>query len=343
MYCNKRIKYVDFNTINKHLKYCYQYRQIFYREKRSGESFGIDAFIVDRLKHFEISYSYGGRPCTYVFDKSTGDTEDHQQITGLQAYTVLNRYTHINKVIQNKEDAPFSAKPILWNNPKYEGKRVQAISYDMNSAYSYAMLQPMPDTSIPPKQKVIENGEIGFDLDGNRQTKGFSIFVFRLIESPFKKFVYHYYEKKNNAKTKAERRKATEYLNFCVGFLQGRDPYTRAQIVGLANDRIKSLIDESTIYCNTDSIVSAVERKDLEIGKEIGQWKIEHSGMFAFKGFNYQWDLGPPSIRGKPKTDFYEGWDILKDPLPECGNVYKFDSIKGEIVNVESEESKIQI
>ena len=29
----------------------------------------------------------------------------------------------------------------------------------MNSAYSYAMIQDMPDTSVPPKQKVVEPGE----------------------------------------------------------------------------------------------------------------------------------------------------------------------------------------
>lgn len=342
MYSNKRTKYCDIVAINKHIKYCYQYRHIIYKEKQRNETFGIRAYIVDRLKHFEISYSYGGEPCTYIFDKSTGDTEDHQQITGLQAFNVLNRYTRINRLIRNKEEAPFSAKPILWNNPKYEGKRVDAICYDMNSAYSYAMLQPMPDTSVPPKAKIIEHGEIGFDLDGNRQTSGYSIFVFNLMDSPFKKFVNRYYNKKIKAKTKSEKRRAKEYLNFCVGFLQGRDPYTRAQIVGLANDRIKDLIDENTIYCNTDSIVSLTERPDLEIGDNIGQWKVEHKDKFAFIGYNYQWGFGLPSIRGKPKTDFAEGWDILKDELPECGNVFKFDPVKGEMVYVtESCKTKI--
>ena len=331
MYCNKRIRYVDYNTINKHLKYCRGHRQIHFREKQEDEYFGLNAFIVDRLRYFELSYKYSDDACTYIFDKATGDTEDHQQITGLQAFNVLNRYTRINRIISNKEEAPFSAIPILWKRKEYEGKRVNAICYDMNSAYSYAMIQPMPDTSIPPKQKVIEHGEIGFDLNGNRQTSGYSLYVFNLMDSPFKKFVETYYKKKVKAKNQADKRRAKEYLNFCVGFLQGRDPYTRAQIVGLANDRILSLIDENTIYCNTDSIVSLKPREDLEIGDEIGQWKVQHEGKFAFIGFNYQWDLGIPSIRGKSKTDFYEGWDILKDDLPECGNVYKFNEITKRI------------
>ena len=331
MFTSKRIRYVDFNTINKHLKFCSGHREFHYREKRSDEFFELKAFMVDRLRYFELSYKYAGEACTYIFDKANGDTEDHQQITGLQAYNVLNRYTRINRVIEKKEDAPFSAIPILWYNKKYEGKRVEAICYDMNSAYSYAMLQPMPDTSVPPKAKYIENGEIGFDLSGNRQTSGYSMYVFNLMDSPFKRFVETYYKKKTTAKTKADKRRAKEYLNFCVGYLQHRDPYTRAQIVGLANDRIISLIDENTLYCNTDSIVCLKEREDLELGDGIGQWKVEHKGQFAFIGYNYQWNFDIPSIRGKPKTDFYEGWDILKDKLPECGNAFKYNEITERI------------
>ena len=318
------------------MQYCYENKQIEYREKHKGETFGNRAFIVDRLKNFEITYKYGDNPCTYIFDKSSGDTEDHQQITGLEAYRVLSMYTHINKVIDSKEDAPFSAKGLLWKNKKYEGQRVQAICYDMNSAYSYAMIQDMPDTSVPPKAKVIGAGEIGFDVNGNRQTSGYSIYVFRLIESPFKKFVQTYYDKKNKAKTKAERRKAKEYLNFCVGFLQNRDPFTRAQIVGLANDLILSLIDENTLYCNTDSIVCLKEREDLKLGDNIGEWKIEHRGDFAYVGFNYQWNLDKPSIRGKTKSYFKDNWDILKDELPECNNSYYFDRIKGAMLKCEN-------
>lgn len=332
MFTRKKVKYCNLKEINLHLRYCYNNKQVEFRQKLKGETFGNRAFIVDRLKHFELTYKYGDDACTYMFDKSTGDTEDHQQITGFEAYRVLNMYTHINKVIESKEEAPFSAKGLLWKNKKYEGQRVKAICYDMNSAYSYAMIQDMPDTSAPPKQKVIQPGEIGFDLNGNRQTEGYSAFVFRLMESPFKKFVENYFNKKNKAKTKAEKRRAKEYLNFCVGFLQNRDPFTRAQIVGLANDLILSLIDENTLYCNTDSIVSLTERPDLKLGDDIGEWKIEHTGDFAYVGYNYQWNKDKPSIRGKTKSYFKDGWDILTDELPESNNKYYFDRIKGAVL-----------
>lgn len=336
MFSRRKVVYCSLEQINNILKYCYRTRTCIFRDKNDNESFGANAYIVDRIKYLSISYAYGGKAATYIFDKSSGDTEDHQQITGLQAFTLLSRYCYVNRVIQDKDEAPFSAKGLLYKNPKYEGQRVEAICYDMNSAYSYAMLQPMPDTSIPPKRKYIEKGEIGFDLDGNRQTSGYSIYVFNLMDSPFKKFVYTYYKKKKNAKNKSDRRRYKEYLNFAVGFLQGRDPYTRAQIVGLANDLMKKLIDENTLYCNTDSIVSLVERPELIIGEDVGEWKIEHKGLFAYKGYNYQWDYEIPTFRGKVKTDFYVGWDILRDPLPECQNKYCFDQILGEVKECES-------
>lgn len=336
MFSKKKIEYVDFKTINKHLKYVYSFRQLVFREKEPGECFGLKAFIVDRLRYFELSYACAGDPCTYIFDKTSGDTKDHQQITGLQAYSVLCKYATINHVVESKEDAPISARPLLWKNDKYDGKRQDAICYDVNSAYSYAMIQDMPDTSLAPMQKNIEAGEIGFDLDGNRQTEGYSIFVFKLRPSPFKKFVEVYYKKKKNAKNKQERRKYKEYLNFCIGFLQNRDPYTRAQIVGLANDRIAALRDENTLYCSTDSIVSLVERPDLKLGDDIGEWKIEHKGKFAYKGFSYQWNDDKPSIRGKLKSDFTDDFDLLTDDLPVNHNKYIFNSIKGVIMKNET-------
>lgn len=300
------------------------------------ESFGVNAFILDKLKTLNIIYSYGGKPCEYIFDKATGSTDDHPIITGVQAFSVLNKYTKVNRVINDKSEAPFSAKALMWKNSIYEGKRVDAICYDVNSAYSYAMIQDMPDTSVPPMQKFVGEGEIGFDLNGNRQTSGYSIYVFKLVESPFKEFVYKYYERKKKAKNKLEKQRYKEYLNFAVGFLQGRDPYTRAQIVGLANDRIKSLIDDNTLYCNTDSIVSLVERPELELGEELGQWKIEHRGKFAYKGFNYQWDFEIPTFRGKVKTDFSKGWDLLTNELPVCNNKYYFNEILGVVLECEN-------
>lgn len=332
MFVRRRKEYVDFETINKHLQNVYSSREIVFREKRDNEEFGGKAYIVDKLKMFELSYNNGGYRCTYIFNKANNDIDDHRQITGMQAFNVLCRMSKVHKLIKSGEEAPFSASPLLYYNPKYNETRNDAICYDMNSAYSWAMLQDQPDTSQPPMEKYIEEGEVGFNFDGERMTKGFSHFVFKLIPSPFKRFVDYYYNKKKNPKSKIEKRKAKEYLNFSVGYLQNRNPYIRANIIGLCNEKIMSLIDENTLYANTDSIVSLTERHDLEIGDGIGQWKVEHRGKFAYIDYSYQWNETCPSIRGKPKEYFPKGFDLLTDELPSCNNIYKFDRIKGEIV-----------
>ena len=139
------------------------------------------------------------------------------------------------------------------------------------------------------------------------------------MESPFKKFVNRWYEEKKNAKTKQQKAKAKGMLNYSVGYLQRVNPFLRSTIIYYANKMIKDLVDENTLYCNTDSLVSLVPRNDLNIGTNIGEFKVEHEGQFAFRGFNYQWD-NSVSYRGIPKSWFKPGFDILVDNIPQIGN-----------------------
>lgn len=329
----KKIRYVDIKEINKHLKYCSNFRNIM-NGKPIG-SIGLNAWVEDLLKWFKLTYRHGADGvCTYVFDKTLGDTTNHQQVTPMVTYTLLCRYAgkkNIPRLIKTKDDAPFSARAFLWYNPKYNETRVEAWAYDVNSSYSAAMIQDMPDTSVPAMSKNVEAGEIGFDLQGNRVTKGFAPFVFKLIPSPFVKFVEVWYDRKRNATTPEEKRKAKEFLNFPIGYLQNVNPFLRAQIIGIANQYIEDLIDENTIYCNTDCIVSIRPRTDLKLGKGLGEFKLEHHGMFAFKGYNYQWDYDTPSIRGKSKCYFPKKWDLLKDDLPIAQNQYQYNEVERRI------------
>lgn len=330
MYKRDKIEFIEIDKMNEHLQYCKKYRVIKVRQKETFESVGLNAYIEDKMVEFRLTYKRIDKPCTYICYKDGRPA--NQKITGQEAYRILNLYYNIPERQVN-----FSASPFLYKNDKYENKRVRAYSYDMNSAYSWAMLQDIPDTSVPPVAKVIEEGEIGFYLNGDIKTKGYSSFVFKLIPSPFEKFVNNWYKKKQSPKTKA---KAKGVLNYCVGYLQRKNPFLRAYIVGLCNNLIKSLINENTLYCNTDSIVSLVPL-DLKLGNNVGEWKIEKIGNFAFVGFNYQWDLDPPSYRSKPKTWFKKGWDILKDELPVEGNLYYYDNKKVRLY--ESKKEKVSI
>lgn len=56
-------------------------------------------------------------------------------------------------------------------------------------------------------------------------------------------------------------------------------PIISTYITALARDMLYDCIDENTIYCDTDSIISNKKRTNLNIGDDIGQWKIEHEGV----------------------------------------------------------------
>ena len=266
---NKKFKYVSIAEMNELLDYAKKHRRIKYEPPSVLNPIGLNAYIEDGIVKFKLTMYKGGEVIHYVTFKD--DREVTQTITGGEAYRIL-RLNAKFPLLEGK----LSASPFLWKNKKYEGQWVDAICYDINSAYAWAMCQPMPDTSTPPKEKVIEEGEVGFDFEGDIQRSGYCSCVFKMLDySPFTKFAEKWFKRK---KCPAQKQKAKNVLVYSVGFLQRKNPYLRAYIVGLCNDLIRSLIDENTLYCNTDSIVSLKERPDLKIGDGLGEWKIEHKG-----------------------------------------------------------------
>lgn len=325
MFSRKRFEYISVAEMNKHLSYCKKYREIHHRAKRSNEVFALNAYLEDKQVEIRLTYRRGSKACTYIAYKD--GREETQKIDGGEAFRILSRYYKVPRITDERV-LGMSASPLLWKNKKFEKTRQKAIGYDLNSAYSYAMLQDMPDTSVPPKSKIIEEGkEIGFiEMPTDTGTmslvpkfKGHSFWVFPLMPSPFKKFVERWYQRKLDLKTK---NKAKGVLNYSVGYLQKVNPFLRATIIGYCNNLVRSLIDENTLYCNTDSIVTMKPLENIVIGEGCGEWKVENEGEFAFVGFNYQWDLEPPHFRGTSRRWFPTGWDILTDKLPVNGNIY---------------------
>lgn len=325
-----RKEYVDLETINEHLKYCEKYRECVYRKKNKDETFANKAFIEDNRVYFQLTYKKGTKACTYIFRKD--GTEEEESIDGGESFRILNLYYKVPR-FADEQILALSTSPLSYINEEYNWTRNDAIGYDLNSAYSWAMLQPMPDTSVPYRTGYVQEGEVGFmempTNDGRMSLvprfKGFSLWIFPLMESPFKKFVEHWYSKKLNPETKS---KAKGVLNYCVGYLKRVNPFLRAMIVGNCNIYIDSLIDEYTLYCNTDSIVSLRERPDFIIGTNVGEWKVERIGKFAFRDHVYQWDMDKPSYKGVSKSWFKEGWDVLKDKSPVNGNIYEYKNYR---------------
>lgn len=173
------------------------------------------------------------------------------------------------------------------------GQWLKCYSYDINSAYSYAMLQPLPDTSVEPRLNcILKEGEIGFYNDGSatKEPGAYVEYAFPLKIYNFDIYVNRYYEKKKLSE--GELRKLwKDFLNIPAGMMQRYNIFIRLGILYNAAEYIKQFQDEDTVYCNVDSIVSLKRRNDLPIGNEIGQFKEEHVNEdFKFiQVGQYQW------------------------------------------------------
>lgn len=181
-----------------------------------------------------------------------------------------------------------------YTDPYYARKDLVCWSYDINSAFAFAMLNKMPDTTKAPRYNdIINHNEIGFYTGGGATTKvgEYADIIFPLMESPFKEYIYNYYNKKETAKVKEERKKWKDFLNIPSGIVARKNIFIRNAIIYYSNEYIKKFIDDNTVYCNVDCIVSLMPRYDLPIGDEIGQFKEEHKcEHFKYiKARQYQW------------------------------------------------------
>lgn len=350
----KRIYINDVDEFNKLLKIAKEDRIPFMREPDPSENIRCSAFINDKLTCTELTMVINSA-CTYIFNKDC--RKDEQQISGLDAYNQIAKAfsTATGYKIPKYINEFGSASAILGYRPGVaDHQRVLAYSYDANSAYGWGLKQPMPDTrEMVGAYDIVREGQIGFTFDEEDKIPGFQTtesvglkmvreggmaeYIFNLMDSPFKKFADTWYERKANPKNPEEKAKAKQMICYSVGYLQRVNPFLRAAVVEYTNEYIRNLIDDNTIYINTDCIISTKPRIDIPIGTKMGEFKQDHTGLFAHDGFNYQWDLELPTYRGVPKSWFDAGWDILKDPLPGNKNVYELNP-----VNLQMEAHKWQ-
>lgn len=184
-----------------------------------------------------------------------------------------------------------------YTNDKYRLKKLKCYSYDINSAYSFAMLKPMPDTDHPKFNTIVGPGEVGFRkntiLVPVVSEGKYADVVFKLIESPYKDFVYKYYTLKENEPQESQKRAYyKEILNVTSGLLHRYNIFHRLMVLHYAKMYIQQFIDDNTVYSNVDSIVSIKKRTDLPISNNIGEFKAQHTDdIFKYKQVGiYQWN-----------------------------------------------------
>lgn len=144
---------------------------------------------------------------------------------------------------------------------------------------------------------------------------------FKLIDTPkkLKDFLIRWYNRKKNS-TGNEKLEAKAMLNLPIGYCQRYNPFLRSYVVNTCNKVIKDIIDENTLFWNTDAIFSKVRRPELEIGNEIGQFKEIKCDKLVYVGNVYQINDEDPTYRGISKTwfksfekEYGRKYDLLKD------------------------------
>lgn len=299
----------------------------------------------------EITTRYlEGVPCTYVLDLNL---ESDESITkGQRCFAVFQKYFKVPDA-KDYHIAEFdkyysyehgkyvcSAKPVLNYNKKYENQELKdCYEYDLNSAYASILIGDIPDLEHPTyheKMVKVNKNEIGFLLDDDLtlvDTGDYADITFPKIASPdgLKLFCNKYFMIKQNTSGNA-RNEAKAMLNFPIGYCQRKNPFFRAYIVHKCNRVIRSLLDENTLFYNTDAIFSKVRRKDLKIGRGIGEFKEIHCNTLRYLGNTYQIDEELPMYRGIPKAYFkrFEAkygrkFNMLTDKVDERKCLYSFN------------------
>ena len=356
-----RSEYVDAVTMNDILEWTNE-RLRYYRSPNEWDNMGMCVYIDDRRVELRVTAKYHGSVATYILRKD--DKEVYSTVNGGDAYTLLSReYSKEmgHKIPHWKDDCPYASQAILAYRTDTNNKRVYAYGYDMSKAYNWGLSQMMPDTSkLVGDHREVREGEIGFfvsewevcpydpkvkpndicyasfgaDALYMAEPGQYAQWIFKAIESPFKKFSQRWFER-SRSDDPFQKQKAKDIVNFAVGYLQRVNPFLRCAVIEHCNRRILDLMDENTIYVNTDSIISTVPRPDLEIGKTPGLWKLEHENEpFAHVGFSYQWGYGGKDMhyRAVPQSWFKDGFDILTDDLPgEDENKYYYDPFENRV------------
>lgn len=301
------------------------------------------------------------KPTTYIF--SLND-EDIIEKSGHKCFAVFNQYFKVRKADTynnnelnrwfNEETGKYvcSASPIVDYNSRYERQELlNCYEYDLNSAYSSSLLEYIPDINSEPTFGLdikVKNNQVGFLLNDSLtmvEPGGHADVIFNLIKTPenLLKFFDKWYNIKKNSCGK-EKENAKAMLNLPIGYCQRYNPFLRSYVVNKCNKKISKLINEDTLFWNTDAIFSLKERTDLKIGNNIGEFKCVKIKKLKYIGNTYQLNDDIPVYRGIPKTWFQNfekingrKFDLLKDRVPTKMNTYEWnwEELRLEKINYE--------
>lgn len=333
----------------------------------NSQNVNLSAYMIIELKDtkLEITTRYYakylpyGTPCTYIFDLNDEEIFSKSGLDCFKEFSKAHKipkadtynYDRLNRYYDNETGKyACSARPILDFNKKFENQPLEnCYEYDLNSAYAATLLKKMPDLWNPrvaqyPDLIRVKKDEVGFLLDNDLtmvNAGGEADICFKLINTPTKllNWLTSWYNKKKEAEG-VDKLEAKAMLNLPIGYSQRYNPFLRSYVVHKCNEVINDLIDEDTLFWNTDAIFSRKRRPELVLGSEIGQFKEIECKKLAYIGNVYQINDEVPVYRGICKAWFTafekkngRKYDLLKDYNTSiaCVNYYELDWDKLEI------------
>lgn len=324
---------------------------IHFRKKDPREEIGQDAFIWDTGSKYVVLYKPGLQAKQYVFDK------DGKYLIQKRVKDVVSAMSRSYKIQRTEDimgihpDKIESAEPLLYKNMKYDGKATRAYCYDLKSAYAQMLKLPLPDIRTAQYDVAIGDNQVGFYAIGEHLYCSFEKgkvcqYVFDLMDSPYVKWIDKVQKRIDKAETVNEKEEIKFIYRAAVGDLQNLNPFWRCIVVERCNQLVKSYIDDNTVYCNTDSLVSETPRDDILADPQF-KWVLKRSNevfKWQHNKENYQWNDEIPSYKGPKKRyiQYYnmkhdKPWDILTDPIPD--NIkHKYNLNKQELKIYEETE-----
>ena len=298
----------------------------------------------------KLSYKKGGKWVNLETDiykeyEDINFIEDDSKIDGGQAYAYFRRFCKIPDV-----NIPINVLAHYKNkNYDYINIRIpNCIGYDMNADF----LAACKDLEIPLElidhNRALKEHEIGFNSLGipvYGPSDKICAYVFKSgVHEGMQEWYRRVSELYMNPETK--NTKAKPYYQYGIGVIRNHNIALYNTIIHKANTTMESLWDPNTsLWSTTDSIVSLVTRPDLVIGKEPGQFKIEHEGNFVHVGTGYQWNYDLPKNKGLSKSKI-ENYNKTHDKPYDILNKDKIyiDKIKYKIKDgyiVDEKENKL--
>lgn len=286
--------------------------------------FGLYSYLKTGPRYSYLATKSKDKPIIYVFDSKA---ERYDTNHGCDYYNYMRRASKQKDgtyIIPDLVEDPFTLENIplvdkkflnkqagiLKSNDKYKNIWTDYYEYDLNSAYAAIIYDKMPDTRYYRKYSFLNDNEIGF-IFGDSLTlveHGYADIIFPLVDTPegLKKYLSRWYKRKQN---KDKRYFGKHALVQAVGYLQYHNPYLRAYIVEKCNKNMTKLINDykdDWILVNTDAIYLTKEIKDIKLGTEIGQFKLETGRIRTFNTADYELEDGTVKNRGKIQNLIFE-------------------------------------